>query len=168
MLNCRNLKKDITWRTVYDDHVRADHVAKDGMTRAWEESPDPGDDFNCRCWAGPAPRFTHHKPKKKQDIIIWKTLPIRDVKTLIICIVLFILTIEIPTFQKWEWIFPFGQFIHDLAIVLRWLNIIMIKNIIARYRQINAMCILPLSIKRTCFSGCIRRRMCAQQPLLLL
>ena len=41
------------WHTVHDDHVRADHAAKDGMTRAWAESPDPGDDFNCRCWAEP-------------------------------------------------------------------------------------------------------------------
>ena len=39
------------WRTVHDEHVRADHAAKDGMIRAWEDSPDPGDDFNCRCWA---------------------------------------------------------------------------------------------------------------------
>jgi GH24 family phage-related lysozyme (muramidase) len=46
------------WRTVNDSHVRADHAAKDGMIRAWEDSPDPGDDFNCRCWAEPAPNAT--------------------------------------------------------------------------------------------------------------
>ena len=46
------------WHTVHDDHVRADHAAKDGMIRAWEDSPDPGDDFNCRCWAEPAPNAT--------------------------------------------------------------------------------------------------------------
>lgn len=43
------------WRTVHDEHVRADHAAKDGMIRAWADFPDPGDDFNCRCWAEPLP-----------------------------------------------------------------------------------------------------------------
>lgn len=46
------------WRTVHDEHVRADHAAKDGMIRAWEDSPDPGNDFNCRCWAEPMPNDT--------------------------------------------------------------------------------------------------------------
>lgn len=46
------------WHTVHDDHVRADHAAKDGMIRAWEDSPDPGDDFNCRCWAEPLNQAT--------------------------------------------------------------------------------------------------------------
>ena len=46
------------WRTVHDNHVRADHAARDGMVRAWADFPDPGDDFNCRCWAEPAPNAT--------------------------------------------------------------------------------------------------------------
>lgn len=46
------------WHTVHDDHVRADHAAKDGTIRAWADSPDPGDDYNCRCWAEPAPTAT--------------------------------------------------------------------------------------------------------------
>lgn len=39
------------WHTVHDDHVRADHAARDGTIRPWDDSPDPGEDFNCRCWA---------------------------------------------------------------------------------------------------------------------
>ncbi len=46
------------WRTVHDNHVRADHAARDGMVRAWADSPDPGEDFNCRCWAEPMPDVT--------------------------------------------------------------------------------------------------------------
>lgn len=46
------------WHTVHGDHVRAEHAVLNGMTRAWTDSPDPGDDFGCRCWAEPTPSAT--------------------------------------------------------------------------------------------------------------
>jgi GH24 family phage-related lysozyme (muramidase) len=46
------------WNTVGDDRVRGEHEAFEGTIRAWADSPDPGDDFNCRCWAEPAPNAT--------------------------------------------------------------------------------------------------------------
>jgi hypothetical protein len=39
------------WRTVGDRRVRSEHAALDGTLRDFSDSPDPGDDFNCRCWA---------------------------------------------------------------------------------------------------------------------
>ncbi|NBX67055.1 MAG: hypothetical protein EBQ96_08680 [Proteobacteria bacterium] len=39
------------WRTVGDDKVRAEHAALSGTIRKWSDAPDPGDDYNCRCWA---------------------------------------------------------------------------------------------------------------------
>jgi hypothetical protein len=39
------------WRTVGDDKVRENHAVLEGTTRDWKDSPDPGDDYNCRCWA---------------------------------------------------------------------------------------------------------------------
>lgn len=41
------------WRTTEDDRVRPGHAALDGMVREWSDSPDPGEDYNCRCWADP-------------------------------------------------------------------------------------------------------------------
>lgn len=41
------------WRTVNDDLVRPGHAALDGEVRTWSDSPDPGEEFNCRCWAEP-------------------------------------------------------------------------------------------------------------------
>lgn len=41
------------WRTVEDDKVRAAHAQYNRTVRAWSDAPDPGDDFNCRCWAEP-------------------------------------------------------------------------------------------------------------------
>lgn len=38
------------WRTVGDDKVRSSHAALNGMVRSWSDSPDPGEDINCRCW----------------------------------------------------------------------------------------------------------------------
>ncbi len=46
------------WNTVGDDRVRGEHEAFEGTIRAWDDSPDPGEDFNCRCWAEPAPNAT--------------------------------------------------------------------------------------------------------------
>lgn len=39
------------WRTVGDGSMRAAHAELNGKVRAWSDSPDPGEDFNCRCWA---------------------------------------------------------------------------------------------------------------------
>lgn len=39
------------WRTANDDRVRPSHAALNGTVRAWSDSPDPGEDYNCRCWA---------------------------------------------------------------------------------------------------------------------
>lgn len=41
------------WRTVGDGKVRPEHAQYNGTTRSWSDSPDPGEDFNCRCWAEP-------------------------------------------------------------------------------------------------------------------
>lgn len=41
------------WRSVGDGRVRGAHAALDGQQRQWSDSPDPGEDFNCRCWADP-------------------------------------------------------------------------------------------------------------------
>jgi uncharacterized protein with gpF-like domain len=41
------------WRTVGDDKVRGAHAALNGTLRDFSDSPDPGEDFNCRCWAEP-------------------------------------------------------------------------------------------------------------------
>jgi peptidoglycan hydrolase-like protein with peptidoglycan-binding domain len=41
------------WRTVEDNKVRGSHAALNGTVRAWNDSPDPGQEFNCRCWAEP-------------------------------------------------------------------------------------------------------------------
>lgn len=41
------------WRTAGDDNVRKAHKALDGTVRNWNDDPDPGEEFNCRCWAEP-------------------------------------------------------------------------------------------------------------------
>jgi len=41
------------WRTVGDGKVRSGHAALNWTVRDFANAPDPGDDFNCRCWAEP-------------------------------------------------------------------------------------------------------------------
>jgi len=41
------------WRSVGDDKVRDAHAAFNGTVRDLDDSPDPGEEFNCRCWAEP-------------------------------------------------------------------------------------------------------------------
>jgi hypothetical protein len=47
------------WRTHGDDKVRPSHAANDGRIFALYNPPatgNPGEDFNCRCWAEPLTR----------------------------------------------------------------------------------------------------------------
>jgi peptidoglycan hydrolase-like protein with peptidoglycan-binding domain len=44
------------WRTVEDEKVRKGHAQYNRTIRNWSDSPDPGEDFNCRCWAEPVER----------------------------------------------------------------------------------------------------------------
>lgn len=41
------------WRTMGDTRVRPSHAALNGTVRRWDDSPDPGEEINCRCWAEP-------------------------------------------------------------------------------------------------------------------
>ena len=46
------------WRTARDEKVRKDHAERDGKTFDYANPPNggnPGDDYNCRCWAEPIP-----------------------------------------------------------------------------------------------------------------
>jgi uncharacterized protein with gpF-like domain len=52
------------WRTVGDGHVRGAHAALDGQQRQWSDNPDPGEDFNCRCWAEPIGKQIPIPPRK--------------------------------------------------------------------------------------------------------
>lgn len=42
------------WRSVEDGKVRSSHAAYNRTERAWSDSPDPGEEFNCRCWVEPS------------------------------------------------------------------------------------------------------------------
>jgi|GEM_PF-2642781 len=46
----KNVTGKYIWRTVQDERVRPDHAARNGAEFDLSDSPDPGDDFNCRCW----------------------------------------------------------------------------------------------------------------------
>ncbi|HEY1096791.1 MAG TPA: phage minor head protein [Alphaproteobacteria bacterium] len=39
------------WRIVNDGRARKTHAQHANTVRNWADSPDPGEDFNCRCWA---------------------------------------------------------------------------------------------------------------------
>ncbi|MCB1529748.1 MAG: peptidoglycan-binding protein [Rhodospirillales bacterium] len=41
------------WRSVGDNKVRDSHAELNGTVRDLADSPDPGEEFNCRCWAEP-------------------------------------------------------------------------------------------------------------------
>jgi len=50
------------WHTVEDNHVRPDHAARDGQRFQWSHPPkggNPGEDYNCRCWAEPVTKAQH-------------------------------------------------------------------------------------------------------------
>ena len=53
------------WRTKDDDKVRSSHAARDGKIFNYNVPPEggnPGEDYNCRCWAEP-----YHPNKNKQS-----------------------------------------------------------------------------------------------------
>lgn len=56
---------EYVWRTVEDDKVRAGHAEFNRTVRRWDDSPDPGEEFNCRCWAEPVP-ISARKPDQKK------------------------------------------------------------------------------------------------------
>lgn len=63
-LNVQNAKDqsgEYIWHTVDDDKVRAEHAELNGTKRQWNDSPDPGEDFNCRCWAEPVAEGLHQE-----------------------------------------------------------------------------------------------------------
>lgn len=39
------------WRTTGDESVRESHAQLNNSIRDWSADPDPGEEFNCRCWA---------------------------------------------------------------------------------------------------------------------
>lgn len=41
------------WRSVEDSRVRKSHAEFNRTVRDLADSPDPGEEFNCRCWADP-------------------------------------------------------------------------------------------------------------------
>ena len=45
------------WRTAGDKKVRAGHAELNGTMRSWADSLNPGDEFNCRCWAEPIEEY---------------------------------------------------------------------------------------------------------------
>lgn len=49
--------KQYVWRTSGDERVRSAHAQHDGKTYSWDNPPEntgnPGDDINCRCYAEP-------------------------------------------------------------------------------------------------------------------
>ena len=47
----QNQRGQYIWRTVGNDKVRSSHAALSGTVRDWADAPDPGEDYNCRCWA---------------------------------------------------------------------------------------------------------------------
>lgn len=47
----KKIRGKYIWRTTGDEKVRAEHTQLNGNIRDFSDSPDPGDDFNCRCWA---------------------------------------------------------------------------------------------------------------------
>lgn len=45
------------WRSVGDENVRSSHAALNGTVRDWSDSPTPGQEPNCRCWAEPITNY---------------------------------------------------------------------------------------------------------------
>ncbi len=52
-MNSAKPKGKYIWRTVQDEKTRPGHAALNYKVRNWDDSPDPGEEHNCRCWAEP-------------------------------------------------------------------------------------------------------------------
>ncbi|MCD8566602.1 MAG: peptidoglycan-binding protein [Alphaproteobacteria bacterium] len=59
-------KTKYIWSTVGDNRVRPEHAALEGEERSWGESPNPGEEPNCRCWGVP---LDENKPVLTQEVI---------------------------------------------------------------------------------------------------
>lgn len=42
-----------TWRTAQDERTRPSHAAREGVVYSWNDSPRPGEESLCRCYAEP-------------------------------------------------------------------------------------------------------------------
>ncbi len=81
-----------TWRTVGDGKVRGDHAVRAGRRFSWDNPPDgenPGEDYNCRCWAEPVVARWHpwiewvnkrRDERLAQSSVVEKLAPPKDVK----------------------------------------------------------------------------------------
>lgn len=72
------------WRTAGDDKVRPSHAELEGRVRDFSDSPDPGEEFNCRCWAEPVSDSDIEKEelppsKKEQPTIPGTNIPDRGI-----------------------------------------------------------------------------------------
>ena len=68
------------WRTVGDDRVREEHAELDGTLRDFSDSPDPGEEYNCRCWVELVSLETQKKKEKQEPEGLTQELitPIND------------------------------------------------------------------------------------------
>jgi len=97
----RILNRDLTamegdakyiWRTVGDGKVRGEHATRNGRRFSWDNPPDgenPGEDYNCRCWAEPVNASAHPwnvwaRERREQrfagDSVIEKLAPPKELK----------------------------------------------------------------------------------------
>lgn len=60
---------EYVWHTVGDDKVRPEHAAFNGEIRSWQnDSPLPGEDYGCRCWAVPVSDIEREElPEPEED-----------------------------------------------------------------------------------------------------
>ncbi len=54
------------WRTVEDEKVRTVHAELNRTVRDWNDDPDPGEEFNCRCWAEPVSSKIRNNCEKEE------------------------------------------------------------------------------------------------------
>lgn len=65
----KNPENYYIWRTKGDDKVRSTHAAREGLIfnkHIPPEGGNPGEDYNCRCWAEP---YEPEKYKNKQMVV---------------------------------------------------------------------------------------------------
>ncbi len=81
------------WHTVGDHKVRGEHARRNGQTFSWANPPDdenPGEDYNCRCWAEPINPSRHpwnewtrqrQQQRFAQSSVTEKLAPLKELKT---------------------------------------------------------------------------------------